>query len=76
MFLKGKHDVILPQFIKLSDAVLAFMIQLEISYAMLAHYYPLNFNTNEEVFGKRTNKGCAAQENNKYTNLPKGKVFQ
>ncbi|MCJ1340298.1 hypothetical protein MMC09_005592 [Bachmanniomyces sp. S44760] len=52
------------------------MVQLGISYAMLAHYYPLDFNTNGGVFGKRTSKGCAAQENDKYANLPKGKVFQ
>ena len=75
-FLEGKHDAILPQFIKLSDAVLAFIVQLGISYAMLAHYYPLNFNTNGGVFGKRTDKGHVAQENDKYANLPEGKVFQ
>ena len=54
---------------------LALVIQLGISYAMLAHYYPLDFNINGGVFTKCEGIGRAAQESNKFTNLLKGKVF-
>ena len=51
-FVSEEHVHILPHFVCLSDTSFTFLIQLRVAYHSLAHYYPLDFNTNRGTFGK------------------------
>ena len=48
-----EHVHILPHFVHLSDISFTFLVQLRVVYHGLAHYYPLDFNTNRGTFSKR-----------------------
>ena len=51
--MKGKHELMIPHFISLSDAAFTLLLQVRIAYNLLAHYYDLDYNTNGGPFGKR-----------------------
>ena len=74
-FMEGKHDLILPCFIHLSDTAFAYLLQTGVTYNLLAHYYGLNYNTNRGPFRKRVGMGLAVRETNTYAALALGKVY-
>ena len=74
--MKGEHDDSLPRFVRLSDAAFTLILQISISYHLLAHYYGLDYNTNGGAFHKRMSLGQATWETDYDANLPEGDVYQ